>query len=1073
MCFALLVIAGFCSRQAQAQTAYVLTNDNRIATIALIDRSTISAGLAITGIPNNEVLVGIDMRPQNQRLYGLGVDAAANKATLYHITPETGIATQVGAAAGLIAFKDTLGNDIDLPDPSAVGYGFDFNPSVDRIRVVAGGLNFRANPNTGGPVDSDGIPGNNINPDGVINDDTTTVDATAYTNNQPNVTFTTQYTLDATSDSLYLQAPPNNGTQTLIAAVTLGGAPLNFTTINGFDIPTGVNAPGANMPVATGSGYALLNVAGTTGLYSIDLVTGAATLIGNVAGKALAVRNPVTAVVALASTGTDIVRFNPDTPGTTFSVSAAANLVAGEVLVGIDLRPNTGQFYALGVDALANTGTLYVIDPQPGTGAAAIIAVAGTASAITFAGEDFPDPATAGYGFDFNPTVDRIRVTTSTGLNFRISPVNGLPAAATTDGDINSGGITGVSATAYTNSFGQGSGGPTTQYTLDAASNSLSIQNPPNNGNQTQSKVVTLGGSPLDFTDISGFDIPSAVTVSTPSAVAAGHGWAALTVGGMTQLYRIDLTTGEAILQGGVGTPLTGLTIPSSQPDLAVESPIGTPIGDGVAEIDFGSVVVGQSATRTIKVRNVGNVTLTYAAATDDATHFDVTSNESGLVNSEAVIEVTFAPVATGPKVNVLRIVSNNPGDGSFAIDVKGFALLALTDDNVTLATGETRLSPLANDPLDSDDYFITAVSNPAIQITPDGRSLIIPANFGGSTFTYTVTDGITVGQGTVNVSAGTPAVAPLNFNGLLFTPDGATVGFATVTISAKGVATVKLLGGSAKASAKITLTAAPSSGAASTPLGYLVLDRNVNNTVDLTLFALGGNITGTLLPVVTTAAVEKYHIALVSPETTIPGGGYAIAAISNKGVVKITGLLPDGVPFSAASALRDNDTIALYAVPKGPKPPATVGGEVTLADLANTDVSGEIGWLKLPQLANVKGLHLSGVSTVLTANGSLFTGLDALPTGNGTLRLFGGNLAAPEMNAVIVNAAGIPAVPAGALKTWTGVKQKVGKFSATVTVPGITKPVKASGLYLPKINGAVGFFPGTTEGGRIVLTVP
>ena len=42
-----------------------------------------------------------------------------------------------------------------LPDPATVGWGFDFNPAADRIRVVAGSLNFRVNPNTGAAVDGD------------------------------------------------------------------------------------------------------------------------------------------------------------------------------------------------------------------------------------------------------------------------------------------------------------------------------------------------------------------------------------------------------------------------------------------------------------------------------------------------------------------------------------------------------------------------------------------------------------------------------------------------------------------------------------------------------------------------------------------------------------------------------------------------------------------------------------------------------------------------------------------------------------------------------------------------------
>jgi hypothetical protein len=293
------------------------------------------------------------------------------------------------------------------------------------------------------------------------------------------------------------------------------------------------------------------------------------------------------------------------------------------------------------------------------------------------------------------------------------------------------------------------------------------------------------------------------------------------------------------------------------------------------------------------------------------------------------------------------------------------------------------------------------------------------------------------------------------------------------VTLSAKGVATVKLVGGTVKATTKISVPTVGSSGANFTSLGYVTLERQINGTIEISLTALGGDIGGTLLPVQMTATAAKYHIALASIDLAIPGGGYAIAKVSKKGAVKITGLLPDGVPFSAASALRDNNTIAFYTMVKGPKPPAIVGGELTVADLANTDIAGQLSWLKRPQLPGVKGLHLSLVDTVMNASGCLYDGTVPLPSGNGTLKLSGGNLTVNESNAVAVSTTGIPAVPAGALQTWTGVKVKVGKFSAKVTVPTITKPVKGSGLYLPKSNRAWGFFPGKTVGGRIELTVP
>ena len=67
--------------------------------------------------------------------------------------------------------------------------------------------------------------------------------------------------------------------------------------------------------------------------------------------------------------------------------------------------------------------------------------------------------------------------------------INGLPM-----------GSTGVSAAAYTNSFGQPLiGGVTTLYTLDAASNMLFIQNPPNAGTQTSGLASHVGRKSARF----------------------------------------------------------------------------------------------------------------------------------------------------------------------------------------------------------------------------------------------------------------------------------------------------------------------------------------------------------------------------------------------------------------------------------------------------------------------------------------------------------------------------------------------------------------------------------------------
>jgi hypothetical protein len=407
-----------------------------------------------------------------------------------------------------------------------------------------------------------------LNMDGPINGAATTLDAAAYTNNHPNTIFTTLYTLSAVGNALYIQNPPNAGTQTLGTTVTLNGNPLDFTSVNGFDILPGINAPANNAPVTTGSGFAALAVGGVTSLYSINLVNGVAVQIGTIgngtsAAQGLALQGdafPGGLPAIGVTTTNNLIRFNTATLGTTATVTVTG-LVAGETLVGVDWRPQTGQLLALGFNAANGTGsaTLYRLDPQ--TGAATIIGVAesiadGAGTPISLAGA-------ATFGFDFNPTVDRIRVVTNNGLNFRINPNTGAVVGPPGDGNINGlpAGSTGVTGAAYTNSFGQPLvGGVTTLYTLDPASDSLFIQNPPNNGTQTMGLAVTVGGAPLDFSSANGFDIPADISVSTSNAAAVGPAYAALIVGGASRLYTIELSTGAATLLGATST-MSGLAL--------------------------------------------------------------------------------------------------------------------------------------------------------------------------------------------------------------------------------------------------------------------------------------------------------------------------------------------------------------------------------------------------------------------------------------------------------------------------------------------------------------------------------
>ena len=661
---------------------------------------------AITGVASGETLVGIDFRPQNGFLYGLGVNATTDTGTLYAISIRTGFAGIVGTA-GSITFTTDGTTAVDLPDPATIGYGFDFNPAADRVRVAAGNLNFRIDPNTGLGVDGDntGLTSGAVtgtNPDGPIAGGTTTVDATAYTNNQQNTTVTTQYTLDAGTDQLFIQNPSNVGTQTLNQAVTLGGSSLNFTAVSGFDIPAGVNDDVSGTGVPNGSAFAVLNVLGVTGLYSINLVNAQATLVGNVgngttAVQGLAIQSGTGGLPAVSLVNAfGLVRFSTAAPQDRV-FAAIAGFDAGSGLVGIDWRPATGQLYGLGVSSSGDTFRLYRIDPQSNgattprqataTPVGAVFQINDAAGTVLNGG----GLTNGGYGFDFNPTVDRIRVTSATGLNFRINPINGTPfdtdvqaAGNQPDGTINGSGSTGVSATAYTNSFGTGGSpvtpaGTTTQYTIDTATDTLFIQSPPNNGTQTAPIPLRLGGLAVDFVDANGFDIPAGVGVGVSGQPATGLGYFIGRVNGANAsfLYSVDLATG-AVVQPG--------TIPVGNPDYPGLALGDAPVGTVAFQSATFSGTEGGMATLTLTRTggSVGSFDVIVTATGGSATAgSDFTAGPYTVTFADGATTATLTiPIATdslneGNETTTLTLLASNNGSVRGA---QATATLTITD---------------------------------------------------------------------------------------------------------------------------------------------------------------------------------------------------------------------------------------------------------------------------------------------------------------------------------------------------------------------------------------------------------
>lgn len=203
--------------------------------------SVIIATRTITGLQAGETIVGIDRRPNGGGLYGLG-----STGRIYLINPNNGNTLQIGTGALTLI---------------GTAFGIDFNPTVDRIRIVSDtGQNLRANPDTGALAATDSN----------LNGGATGAVGAAYTNNFAGAVTTTLFDINHTTDALYIQSPPNAGTLVLVGA--LG---VDTSASVGFDI------------TATGQAFAVLNVGGVSSLYSINTTTGAATLVGAVPGGAL------------------------------------------------------------------------------------------------------------------------------------------------------------------------------------------------------------------------------------------------------------------------------------------------------------------------------------------------------------------------------------------------------------------------------------------------------------------------------------------------------------------------------------------------------------------------------------------------------------------------------------------------------------------------------------------------------------------------------------------------------------------------------------------------------------------
>ena len=228
------------------------TNVQKLRTFDLSSGAQLSE-VNVSGLLNGEQLMGVDHRPATGQVIGFArTPREGNNTTrrTYSIDVETGVATP------LAVMNNT---------PGQANTGVDVNPFVDRLRIVGTtDRNLRVNMDTGATTLDGAIKYAAGDPNAGKNAD---VAGSAYTNSvSPAPASTTLYALDIRNNVLATQAPPNDGVLN-----TVGSFAGTFTSNAGFDISG-----------ASGNAYASLTNGGTSKLYTVDLTTGALTLVGTI-----------------------------------------------------------------------------------------------------------------------------------------------------------------------------------------------------------------------------------------------------------------------------------------------------------------------------------------------------------------------------------------------------------------------------------------------------------------------------------------------------------------------------------------------------------------------------------------------------------------------------------------------------------------------------------------------------------------------------------------------------------------------------------------------------------------------
>jgi len=289
----------------------------------------------------------------------------------------------------------------------------------------------------------------------------------------------------------------------------------------------------------------------------------------------------------------------------------------------------------------------------------------------------------------------------------------------------------------------------------------------------TLNGIANANGSPFNvFFDYGETDSYGSSIAATPSSVSGSANTSVTaTLSGLapstTYHFRVRVTNGTI---SHLGEDLTFSTL--STPEIAVEQPAATDLTDGVSSIAFGSVAVGQNASRTFTVRNFGGSSLTISGITIDNATAGAGFTASNPAQSTLAVDesttftVQFAPTTSGAKTAQLHIASNDADEASFDLTLTGSVL-----NNTPTISDIANLNINPSTTTSAIPFTIgdveTAASSLLVTGTSNNQTLVPNASIvlGGSGTNRTVT--ITPAAGktgvatiTISVSDGTASVS-------------------------------------------------------------------------------------------------------------------------------------------------------------------------------------------------------------------------------------------------------------------------------------------------------------------------